>query len=160
MARKVFLVAALLNAATSVQAQNSAGAAGRQPLSRAAFIAAMDAEYRQIDLNKDGVATPAELSANQQRIVAAAARQRAGAAFARLDSDRNGQLSPAEFERAFAAAKATDVTPVLKRLDSNGDSKVTIVEYRTLTLANFDRLDSDKDGVVTPAESRGATPRR
>ncbi|MGC7451414.1 hypothetical protein AB5N41_22525, partial [Xanthomonas citri pv. citri] len=46
------------------------------PLSRATFLATMDAEYRRIDANNDGGATRAEVAANQQRIVAASAQAR------------------------------------------------------------------------------------
>lgn len=126
------------------------------PLSRATFLATMDAEYRRIDTNNDGGATRAEVAANQQRIVAASAQARIAAAFASIDKDRNGQISPAEFTAANGGGKlpAVDPTGVMSRLDGNRDGKVTLVEYRTLTLANFDRLDTDKDGILSPAEQR------
>jgi hypothetical protein len=125
-------------------------------LDRATYLAAMDADYRRIDANSDGSATRAEVEANQQRILAAAAAARAAAAFARLDTDRNGQLSPAEFARLAPPEKA-EVTPVMTRLDANRDGRVTLVEYRTLTLARFDQLDGDKDGRLSPAEQRAGT---
>ena len=130
-------------------------------LPRADFIASMDAEFRAMDANRDGGATRAEVEANQRRKIAAANQRRAAEAFARLDTDRNGQLSPAEHARSFDAGSAkVDVAPVMARLDRNSDGKVTIVEYRLLTLANFDRLDADKDGNVTQVEMRsgGLTP--
>ena len=40
--------------------------------------------------------------------------------------------------------------------DLNRDGSVTLVEYRTAKLVNFDRMDSDKDGVVSPAEMKAA----
>jgi hypothetical protein len=40
----------------------------------------------------------------------------------------------------------------MQRTDLNHDGIVTLVEHRTATLATFDGLDADKDGVVTPAE--------
>lgn len=126
----------------------------RPPITRATFIATMDAEFRRLDTNRDGVGTRDEIEASQRRIVAAAAAQRAAALFARIDSDRNGQISLAEFTRATATTEKLDATPIMNRLDSNRDSKVTIVEYRTLTLTNFDRLDTDKDGVLSAAEQR------
>ena len=43
------------------------------------------------------------------------------------------------------------------RLDADRDGRVTLVEYRTLTLARFDQLDGDKDGRLSPAEQSAAT---
>ena len=43
---------------------------------------------------------------------------------------------------------------MLARMDGNRDSQVNLIEYRTATLANFDRLDTDKNGIVTPAEMK------
>ncbi len=40
------------------------------------------------------------------------------------------------------------------RFDTSKDGKVSLIEHRTATLANFDRLDTDKDGVVTGAEMK------
>ena len=50
---------------------------------------------------------------------------------------------------------------MLSRMDSNRDGQVSLVEHRSATLANFDRLDTDKDGNVTAAEMKagGITPR-
>lgn len=152
--KNLMCCAALLTAGLPISPL-AAQAAAPQPLSRAAFIAAMDAEFRQIDSNRDGSATRTEIASNQQRIVAANAARRAAAAFASIDTDRNGQISLAEFSKATAGTPATtDPSGVMARLDSNRDSKVTLIEYRTLTLANFDRLDIDKDGVLSAAERR------
>ena len=126
-----------------------------QPITRASFIATMDAEYRKLDANNDGVATRVEIEANQQRILATGAATRAQALFVLIDTDRNGQLSPAEFIRASVGQpQKVDVTTVMGRLDPNRDGKVTLVEYRTLTLTNFDRLDVDKDGIASVTEQR------
>ena len=143
------LGAALLAAPIAAQAP------AVQPLGRAAFIASMDSEYRRLDANNDGSATRAEVEANQRRILADVATRNAQAQFARIDTDRNGQISSAEFLRAAAGSpQRVDVTRQMGRLDANRDGKVTIVEYRTLTVANFDRLDTDKDGILSAAEQR------
>lgn len=152
MTRSFLALALLATAPASAQPT----AAGPRPLDRATYLAAMDADYRQIDTNRDGGASRGEVEANQQRILAAAAAARAASAFARLDADRNGQLSPAEFARLAPPEKA-DVAPVMARLDANRDGRVTLVEYRTLTLARFDQLDTDKDGRLSAAEQRAGT---
>jgi hypothetical protein len=43
---------------------------------------------------------------------------------------------------------------MLGREDGNRDGRISMIEHRTATLANFDRLDTDKDGIVTPAEMK------
>jgi hypothetical protein len=42
----------------------------------------------------------------------------------------------------------------MQRFDPNRDQAITLIEYRAATLANFDALDADHDGVVTQAEMR------
>ena len=126
-----------------------------QPIPRATFLATMDAQFKLLDTNHDGIVTRAELEASEQRAAAALAAQRAAAAFAQLDSDHNGQLSLAEFTRlATATPPHIEVSATMNRLDLNRDQKITLIENRTATLANFDKLDTDKDGVVSVAEMR------
>ncbi len=145
--------------ASGVAAQNATPATA-QPLSRAAFIATMDAEYRKLDSNRDQTVTRTEIDANLRARQAASVAQRTRALFAQIDGDRNGQLSIDEFIRANAPTGAVDGGAIMSRLDANRDQKVTLVEYRILTLANFDRIDSDRDGVITPAEQRATTTAR
>ena len=68
---------------------------------------------------------------------------------------------PAEFMRLPSNEQAPNAAPMIQRFDTNRDSKISQVEYRAGTLANFDRLDADKDGVVTAAEMKagGLKPR-
>jgi Ca2+-binding EF-hand superfamily protein len=122
-------------------------------LTRAQFVAAMDAEFRKLDLDNDHVASAAEIAESQRKAQEAAAVARLDNVFKQLDKDGDGKLSPAEF-RAIAAAEkpAADPAPLLSRFDSNHDGKIGIVEYRAATQANFDRIDTDRDGVVSPQE--------
>ena len=70
--------------------------------------------------------------------------------FAELDSDKNGQISPAEFAKATPAPKL-DASSVL-RIDANKDGQVSLAEHRSATLDTFTKLDTNKDGTLTSAE--------
>lgn len=123
-------------------------------ISRSAFIQAMDADYRRRDLNSDGKITRSEVEQYERANALAQAQASNRALFLSLDTDRNGVLSPNEFSAMVKAPAFIDVSPIMQRFDQNKDQIITIVEYRTGTLFNFDRLDVDKDGVLTAAESK------
>lgn len=125
---------------------------GTGDVARAAFIQSMDAEYRKQDLDGDGRVTRAEVEQFQRNAAIAKAQAQNQALFATLDTDRNGMLSPGEFAGLLRNVSAPDVTAQMQRFDTNRDQLITLVEYRTATLANFDRIDTDKDGIVTERE--------
>lgn len=146
------LVIAPMFPAVAAQGQNAPSSLAAN-LTRAQFLTTMDADYRLMDSNGDGGATKTEVEAFQRRVLIVAGAERARADFARLDSDRNGQISLAEFTRgSVSLPKSLDVSGPMSKLDANKDGKITLIEYRVLTLANFDRLDLDKDGIVTKVE--------
>jgi Ca2+-binding EF-hand superfamily protein len=123
-----------------------------KPIPRTQFIADMDTQFRKMDADKNGQLTRVEIEQFQKLSAIAEAQARNRALFIQLDTDKNGQLSPVEFAKVSAPAPAANAQPMIARMDSNRDSQVSLVEHRTATLANFDRLDVDKDGIVTPAE--------
>lgn len=135
--------------AASAPAQQAA-----RPLGRAQFIADMDTEFRKMDADKNGQLTATEIEQFQRIQALAQAQARNRQAFAQLDADRNGQLSPAEFAKMAVPARIPGSQAMLGRMDGNRDKQVSLVEHRAATLVNFDRLDTDKDGVVTPAEMK------
>lgn len=144
------------NAGAALAQTAKPAASGPSPISRATYIATMDAEYKKLDTNNDGVVTRLELEASRQRADAASRAEQARTLFVKFDTDRNGQLSLNEFIYATSGGPQAraDVSPIMARLDGNRDQKVTLVEYRTVTLTGFDRMDTDKDGVVSVAEMR------
>jgi hypothetical protein len=155
----VVMTAALIATCVAARAQQPKEA-GPQPIARAQFIASMDGEFRKIDADKNGQLTLNEIDQVQNAKALAEAQARNKEWFVRLDANRNGSLSPAEFAK-MVVAPVSNGQPLLARMDGNRDSQISLSEYRAATLANFDRLDSDKDGVVTPAEMKagGITPR-
>lgn len=135
-------------------APHAALAQATASIPRAQFIADMDTQFRKMDADKNGQLTRTEIEQFQKLTAIAEAQARNRALFAQLDADKNGQLSPAEFAKVTAPSPTANAQPMIARMDSNRDSQVNLIEHRTATLANFDRLDTDKDGIVTPAEMK------
>ncbi len=81
------------------------------------------------------------------------------AVFDRLDTDKDGILKPKEIRAgAGGAAGAGAAAPGggrLKAMDSNDDGKVSREEFRG-PAALFDRLDTDKNGVIDGSEQKAA----
>ena len=127
---------------------------GAQPIARSVFIANMDTEFRKMDADKNGIVTRAELEGFERAISVLDIQKRNRALFARLDRDRNGQISATEFARLQTAPPRPDVGPKMAKFDANRDQNIGLVEYRAGTLANFDRLDTNKDGFVNAAEMK------
>lgn len=127
-----------------------------QPIPRAQFIVQMDSQFRQMDADKNGQLTQGEIDQYQKLAATAEAKARNQALFKQLDANKSGYLSPAEFAKLTAAAPPANAQPMLDREDSNRDSQISLVEHRSATLANFDRLDTDKNGIVTPTEMKAA----
>ena len=155
------LIGLSLATAEPALAQQPAGSApaaqpARVAVPRAEFIRTMDGEFGKMDADKNKVVTRGEIEQFQRATGLVEAHSRARALHARLDSDKNGQLSLAEFERMAAAPAPPNPAPILGQTDLNKDGTVTLVEYRTAKLANFDRMDSDKDGIVSVVEMKAA----
>jgi Ca2+-binding EF-hand superfamily protein len=123
-----------------------------QNLLRSDFIKLMDADFRKRDQDGNGKATRAEVEDFAKRTALALAQEQNRALFLRLDIDRNGLLTAAEFAGLVPSPQFPDVSEEMTRFDSNRDQIITLVEYRSATLANFDRMDADKDGVLVPSE--------
>ena len=82
--------------------------------------------------------------------------------FTKLDTDKSGQRSLAEFRAAAPAIRAQPnaSATVIQRLDTNKDGKISAAEYRTQSLAGFDRIDTNKDGTISAAERAKVTAAR
>lgn len=128
--------------------------AAQRPIPRAQFIIEMDTEFNKIDADKNRQLSRIEIDQFQKLQAVAQAQARNRALFVQLDTDRNGQLSPAEFAALSPPPPTSGAQQMLTRMDSNRDNQVSQIEYRTSTLVNFDRLDTDKDGYVSPAEMK------
>ncbi len=141
--------------AAAVGQQPSSGA-GPQPIQRSMFIQTMDAEFKKMDADKNGAVTRKEIEDYQRATSLVVAQQRNVALFRALDKDQNGLLSAAEFGSLPMNVAQPNAAQDLAQVDGNRDGKATLIEYRSGKLVNFDRMDADKDGVVSPAEMRAA----
>ena len=154
--KKYLLVAsiALLPAAVSAQAPAPASAPAK-PLVRAELVKELDASFTRIDTNRDEVVTKVEADASQERARQqnlTRLQQRAEQQFAQLDTDKNGQISLAEFKAIAAVARVTSGEAAIAMLDANKDQKLTLQEFRSKRLAEFDALDADRNGQLTQLE--------
>jgi len=131
-------------------------------ISRAKFIADMDARFRALDDDGNGQLSPAEIEASQRAEASATASKRNSTLFALLDADKDGKLTPEEFDKLNNPPPNTaNADLMLGRMDGNRDRQISVAEHRAAMLANFDRLDTNRDGIVGPAELKagGAAPR-
>ena len=95
------------------------------------------------DTNGDGLISRAE----------AAALPRLSERFDAIDANRDGQVS---FDELRAARRHGPHGGMMKRLDADGDGKVSKAEALAAAEKRFDRVDADKDGFITADEARAA----
>jgi hypothetical protein len=156
------LAAAALGFATAAIAQAPAQPAASAPktIAKADLTKGLDTRFAAIDANKDGSLSKDEITAAQTRAIAqarAAQQQRLEAEYKKLDTDKNGSLSLAEFKAVANPINAPESPDqMIADLDANKDGKVSSGEYRSKPIANFDRLDANKDGILTPQEVAAA----
>lgn len=119
------------------QAERQVEAELRQTLTR---------EFAELDANKDKNLTAAEIDAKVK--IADAGKKSVG----RLDKDKNGKISAAEYTAQASLQPATDAAQQMRQWDLNRDGIVTRKEFAASLLARFDWFDANKDGTVTAQE--------
>ena len=146
--------------ATVAQAQApkpAAAAPAQNPPSRATLLRNLGTSFKAVDTNGDGTLNIQEVNAAEARRQQAMIQQvqtRYTQEFGKLDTDKNGQLSLAEFRAMAPQPKYSGNAGqlALQKLDKNKDGKVSADEYRAPMLAGFDQMDTNKDGTLSQAE--------
>jgi Ca2+-binding EF-hand superfamily protein len=120
-------------------------------LSQAEFVARRVDRLGAADANRDGSVTAEERRAAW---TARRAERRTGA-FDRLDADKDGMISRAEFEapRAARADRPARAGRPMARA-ARMDRTVSIAEAQAKAQQAFARLDADGDGFLTADEQR------
>lgn len=111
------------------------------------------------DSGKSGQAEVAKMDANRDGQVsptehATGARDM----FTGMDTDRNGQVSVAEMDAKHAGKPAHERVGKLssaekiRKLDTNGDGSLSAAEHAAGSVSMFSQMDQDADGLLTAAE--------
>ena len=163
MNRVIFAAGTLVAAWPSISAaQAPASAKGTTqpaapvPVPRSDFIATMDGEFHKVDADKDGILTRREIEDYGRAMSFMVIDNQRRALFNALDKDHNGVLTPQEFAQLNLPAPKISADADLQQADLDHDGKITLIEWRTAKLRNFDAMDTDKDGVVSVEEMRAA----
>ncbi|MFZ1469176.1 MAG: EF-hand domain-containing protein [Paracoccaceae bacterium] len=102
--------------------------------------------FDEMDADKDGKVTKAEVQAYRD------------ARFAVADTDKNGSLSADELSAMqmtqMQARLAQRSKKMIDRLDANADGQLSAEEFATMgkRQSMFDRVDADNDGVISKDE--------
>ncbi len=102
----------------------------------------------QADANNDGVLTRAEFDSGRD------------GHFARLDANNDGSLAREEMRgmRGHRGHRGGG-THSLRGADANNDGNITRDEFLARPIEHFDRLDANRDGVISAAERPQRTAR-
>lgn len=105
--------------------------------------------FKRLDKNGDGKISKEE------------APERLAANFDKIDANKDGFITPDELKARQPGPGGPDGArpnpeDIFKRMDKNGDGKIAKDEANERLAANFDKLDANKDGFITPDELRAA----
>ena len=133
-------------------------------ISQAEFLSRLD-RRAAADANRDGSITPDERRAAMRTRAA----ERRAAAFERLDADKDGVISRAEFEARPQRAEGGPRTRMGQArmhrrpgaaASSHAGRTVDLLQARERMVQTFARLDKDGDGYLTAEERRAGAMER
>ena len=166
----------LLSLGAAAFAQTSApmgrdGPGARPPMDRASLQTRLNEQFDARDTNKDG-----SLSVEERKAHRAQSREKMQARmFERLDADKNGQISKEEFaarhggprgergegKRGGMAGKhhghhGGGMMMQRQLMSEYKDKAIPKAVFVNAGLAGFDKMDTDRDGKISPAERDAA----
>ena len=158
------------------------GMMATEHMTRTDVEARAKARFAEMDANKDGAVTQAEIADTRSEHMS----KMQGEMFTKMDTDKNGSISRAEFDAHHQNMMSESMAspPMaghggMKRkhmghgeggkggmgrmedrmfgmADANKDGIVTEAEATQAALARFDKVDTDKDGSINDAERKAA----
>jgi Ca2+-binding EF-hand superfamily protein len=171
------MISFILAVAAAVQpAAIAPGPRGMGAQERSAIAGQVQAWFSRIDTNRDGFVTreeaqgaramfrqngPQRAERRQRAPDPAMQQQRRTAAFDRLDSNRDGAISRAEFMQASALRTERRMVRrvpmglggrMFEMADTNRDSRVSLQEATAAAYQRFDTADLNRDGRLTRDE--------
>jgi Ca2+-binding EF-hand superfamily protein len=148
----------LMAQAAAATAPAAPAKAGAQPpvLTKATVQAQVKTTFDRIDANKDGWVDKAEAERDFDTNFKAAQN----AAFARFDTNKDGSISRQEFDARTRQPTPADRSAWLTFNDVDKNGRVALAEATAKELGQFDRLDTDRNGVLSVEERRGNRARR
>ena len=163
MMKRLLIATALGALAAAAPAQSGQAAKEPQLTRKADLQKRLDARFAQIDSNKDGSLTRAEVEAAHAsfvKLTRAVIGRQMRQEFTATDSNKDGKISLAELTAAAPAPGKASAGKAFERFDSNKDRQVSPAELAAaapnLKLTGADdfmkRFDANKDGKVTAAE--------
>jgi Ca2+-binding EF-hand superfamily protein len=138
---KYHYTALMLGSSLAIAGSAFAGAGGCDPSGEKAEHGgqARGARFAEVDTNKDGKVSLAELTASRESWLT------------QVDTNKDGVATRAEIEASFAARRQEHVQKMFAREDANKDGRLTRDESR-MPSAWFERADANDDGALTLAE--------
>lgn len=98
---------------------------------------------QEMDTNKDGTVSAQEIDAFEKTRAAG------------IDTDKDGAVSVEELKAWRENQAMQRMADELKRMDRDGDGKVSIAEFEAAGEWRLARLDRDGDGSIEPSEMEG-----
>lgn len=141
MTRMELALAAVLavTAAAGGTAALASGKPGMQHADRGAFA---QERFAEMDADKDGKVTAAEMRAFHD------------ARFAKADANGDGKLSLEELDESRRAERQDRLKKMVLWLDADGDGMLSSEEFEPRKGAMLSRMDADGDGALSMEEMR------
>ena len=102
-------------------------------------------------MNSEGIMDVTDLDGDN-RIDLEEFRHRITDVYFFLDTDKDGKLTVVEIQRSYPELDPA----VIGKADVNGDTTITIYEFRYILYKDFDGMDKNKDGTLDPQEMKSA----